>query len=1179
MADGHVLYEKLVSNLRGHRSLLPLPCPPSPPRPAGKSHRVRARFLRARQLWTEACSTIVALNELGAPASATAGAHSNLVVARVRGVDAVSRAWLHVFAEVARLRRARRDAAKQCPTGAAVLERLARREGEDGYGRSVRLPTYIPFEGARMAEPGDHQPVDMLRWLPSNLAEIYGNEKKMMRPGACDDPVLQSLCRRYDSVLGPRSEWIAYLGRACVRPLWELAPAAAARATMSVAAVGKKDGHELRKILMSVPFNQMMFTPQELLGEDLDYGLDGGAAVTQMELASASVEMRSCALDLSNAYTFVQTPPHFWPYMAGPAVQASELPAEWVAGRWSAETWLRPQYRRLGMGMSHAVLILQTMVTKVVERIFVRNAALTTGFLLNAALLRERRVEMTFPPSALPVVAAYAHLDDVGFFSVDRGWCDQVRSWVCDELNLMNFKVTLEEPEESGKYIGYRLCRRRSRWEPAAVKLGLLSLLLADLCARAWLDVDLLGTVLGIYTWSGLLWRPSLSVPEDIYRVVREQRGGMVRATAALRNELRWMMAVLPFMFSDMHRQKSAVVLAQDAAGGSTRARKAPGMTTGKSKLPCVLPVPSTDRPTFFLEAPGTTTGKSTLPGTTGKSTLPCVPESRGERNVADCGAFCLALGVFPQEEVREALAHLRVTGRGRALPCSGGGEVWPGAPEPLVSRTVLPKRWFAADGAWTRVLARRWKAPMGIYEGELRAATMWAELLATAAESRGKEFLSISDNFGVVAVMTRGRQSQRAFNRQCRRRMVAEAIGGFRFRVTWVDTWHQPGDGGTRPDESGRLRIGPVLGRKRTITAVCGDAEGIKVDTWAGKPDVHVFPFDGSDVSAFPSRFLRFLETGLVDTVWVRLRVLPWDLDRVALLEMVCKRVKIDLVFDFLSSPEIDAWTKGWPQLGAVQIRCPECVLNVNLKCRVVRLQGPRNKIQHLRGYRGSTNVCLQCGRPRRAHDDDRLDHPGVVGRLAPALREVAGQGPSVERGPYLGSVLVERRPQTIDAKKLPASGRQLLCARGEAEQDVGHGARRRQRGGGVRVRIAEGDGRSDGGSAGKGVPLAEGGDALEQAGLDREALYDAACPPQANELASCSRASLRSLDVRLASSRRASSTSMEVGLATIRSPTTPDRRLPMASSPWAAAGDSTGPKTGDQVWTRRNSHGPAER
>ena len=57
-------------------------------------------------------------------------------------------------------------------------------------------------------------------------------------------------------------------------------PAESTHHTMSIATVAKKNGVDLRKICMSVPFNNATKTPDEMFGHPFEYGLLGGVAIS-----------------------------------------------------------------------------------------------------------------------------------------------------------------------------------------------------------------------------------------------------------------------------------------------------------------------------------------------------------------------------------------------------------------------------------------------------------------------------------------------------------------------------------------------------------------------------------------------------------------------------------------------------------------------------------------------------------------------------------------------------------------------------------------------------------------------------------------------------------------------------------------------------------------------------------
>ena len=130
--------------------------------------------------------------------------------------------------------------------------------------------------------------------------------------------------------------------------------------TCSIAAVLKSDGVALRKIVQCVPANSAMISPADVAGKRAYLGLIGGAAVSQFDAVEGVAF--ATALDEGNAFSYVQTEPAWWPFFGGPAVRVRDPPRKWVlqsgGGHWPMGAWLRPQYRRLPMGFSHAAHLL-----------------------------------------------------------------------------------------------------------------------------------------------------------------------------------------------------------------------------------------------------------------------------------------------------------------------------------------------------------------------------------------------------------------------------------------------------------------------------------------------------------------------------------------------------------------------------------------------------------------------------------------------------------------------------------------------------------------------------------------------------------------------------------------------------------------------------------------------------
>ena len=89
----------------------------------------------------------------------------------------------------------------------------------------------------------------------------------MLIPNYSTAAQLDILNPRYCKVLGKNEEFISYLWREDVIPLWVALPLDKCEATMSVAAVEKRDSTDLRKILMVVPFNAACRPLTELFEE------------------------------------------------------------------------------------------------------------------------------------------------------------------------------------------------------------------------------------------------------------------------------------------------------------------------------------------------------------------------------------------------------------------------------------------------------------------------------------------------------------------------------------------------------------------------------------------------------------------------------------------------------------------------------------------------------------------------------------------------------------------------------------------------------------------------------------------------------------------------------------------------------------------------------------------------
>jgi len=370
------------------------------------------------------------------------------------------------------------------------------------------------------------------------------------------------------------------------------------------------------------------------------------------------------------------------------------------------------------------------------------------------------------------------------------------------------------------------------RWEPSRERIGALDRIIEILVDQVVVDTGIVHTVMSIYIWAALLWRPALSFLHAIFYVV-QRTPGWALLPIAVRRELCMMRGSLVFLSARLDREASPLVLAQDAAVSPSK------------------PV---------------------------NSELECY------------GAYCLAAAVPPLHETKAVIANIATTGRASVVPASLGG-----APlrlqllsdAYLLARTMLPAHWFeGASVVWERLWARRWRRPIAIVEGELRALVRWAEALLKMVMLYGCEFLALSDNLGVVGLVARGRTSRRHLNRHMRRIAAIEAITSSRIRVPWIDTGHQPGDGGTRAGSDGRLELGPVRWRHRALFIELGPGTGeftAMVNRYGTEtlPSWDVRAGGDDDLSNKKNlrKLLRLLESG-------QIYVMLWDLSTIDVMQ-----------------------------------------------------------------------------------------------------------------------------------------------------------------------------------------------------------------------------------------------------------------------------------------------------
>jgi len=165
-----------------------------------------------------------------------------------------------------------RESAKQCKarrtlpgglTGAAALEAVIKRPLQESYVNNV-ASQYVPIVADKLAEPSNPLlSVEMLTAMPKELSAFYSSEERVLEGGGVDASRRAELRALGRKIGGPREEYVKYLCREDVRPLWGYCSQKEAKALCSFKAVAKKGGIAQRKILPILEANYVFGPPQE----------------------------------------------------------------------------------------------------------------------------------------------------------------------------------------------------------------------------------------------------------------------------------------------------------------------------------------------------------------------------------------------------------------------------------------------------------------------------------------------------------------------------------------------------------------------------------------------------------------------------------------------------------------------------------------------------------------------------------------------------------------------------------------------------------------------------------------------------------------------------------------------------------------------------------------------------
>ena len=414
--------------------LLPLPFPDVVQWKPRRSCRLRQRQKRRLQVRRAAVGLIKVINALHhGQASSVLTTPGAKVGSRMKVTSARSLALSHLLSRVALMVRERRGLAL---TGVQALASLLKAPlDESGYVRPTGV-RQVSMIADNMVEPKEDKCICMLQALPREDASYYQLEDNVVETRGKCSVIFEETERHYGFIGGELQEFLKYLRRPDVQPLWEWDLMSNIRAIAGVSTVLKKNGVDQRKLIMQCAANYMFGDPTERA----HLGMGGGSSLARVFVASDHMHVAAC--DEDSAFTYVKVPAWMARWQAAPPVLAStawDLLDDTLRAKIDSptSTFVAPKYLRLAMGGSHSVYILMRINIQHIGNTLFNYAArlkLTDEFSEVETDMQGADGLPDDPPLEMMTDDAWVHRQQVrrlqlcgqSGWTVDQ-WCDTVR--------------------------------------------------------------------------------------------------------------------------------------------------------------------------------------------------------------------------------------------------------------------------------------------------------------------------------------------------------------------------------------------------------------------------------------------------------------------------------------------------------------------------------------------------------------------------------------------------------------------------------------------------------------------------------------------------------------------------------------------------------------------------------
>jgi hypothetical protein len=396
-------------------------------------------------------------------------------------------------------------------------------------------PSVVPLIASRVSLPTTRGSIQLLDFLPPDMAALYRDTSKLLLPPAERQHTPRPVCA------ASHAEYLGVLKRMQAADMLDFTTAPAV--VNGIFGVPKDEGTTIRLIIDARPANAVFVPPPSV-------------SLPTPDLLAALVSDPSQLLyvlkeDVDNMHR-IKLPPHLRPFFCLPPVRCVDVGLRPECG---VNGFVWPMCSTMPMGWSHAVALAQNVHQFIVDECVRLPACDRVAAHTDLNTDRPRH---------------FVYIDDFVVLGHDpvRMRLIQARyTATLASIGLVVKKSKSVAPSANGvAVIGLELDGRSHTVGVSAVKLRQLQIDTETLLARTHCSGHQLHQLVGRWTWAALASRAAFAVFNSVYRFVESAGYAQFEIWPSVANELRVMCGLAPLLFSNLSAGWFKRMVAVDAS-------------------------------------------------------------------------------------------------------------------------------------------------------------------------------------------------------------------------------------------------------------------------------------------------------------------------------------------------------------------------------------------------------------------------------------------------------------------------------------------------------------------------------------------------------------------------------------------------------------------------------------